>query len=47
MAERAGSRIVEIVSSHAAPVSQPGAVSDLIAEAPKAVSPSTPTTSNN
>src|SRR6266702_1582670 len=30
MAERAGSRIVEVDSSHAAPVSQPAAVTDLI-----------------
>jgi pimeloyl-ACP methyl ester carboxylesterase len=41
MAGRAGSRIVEVESSHAAPVSQPAAVTDLILEAIRTVSPST------
>jgi pimeloyl-ACP methyl ester carboxylesterase len=41
MAGRAGSRTVEVESSHAAPVSQPAAVTDLILEAIRTVSPST------
>lgn len=41
MAERAGSRIVEVESSHAAPAAQPAAVTDLILEAVHTVSPST------
>jgi pimeloyl-ACP methyl ester carboxylesterase len=41
MAERAGSRVVEVESSHAAPVAQPAAVTELILEAVRAVSPST------
>ncbi|GAA1894623.1 alpha/beta hydrolase [Streptantibioticus ferralitis] len=45
MADRAGSRIVEVDSSHAVPVSQPGATTDLIIEAVRAVSPSTDTAS--
>ncbi|HEX4223007.1 MAG TPA: alpha/beta hydrolase [Pseudonocardiaceae bacterium] len=36
MAERAGSRIVEVESSHAAPVARPDAVTDLILMAAKA-----------
>jgi hypothetical protein len=43
MAERAGSRTVEVESSHAAPVAQPAAVTNLILEAHCAVSPSTDT----
>jgi pimeloyl-ACP methyl ester carboxylesterase len=38
MAQRAGSRIVEVESSHAAPLAQPAAVADLILEAAAAVS---------
>jgi pimeloyl-ACP methyl ester carboxylesterase len=41
MAERAGSRIVEVESSHAAPAAQPAAVTDLILEAVRTVSPTT------
>ena len=40
MAERAGSRVVEVESSHAVPVSRPVEVADLILEAARAVSPS-------
>jgi pimeloyl-ACP methyl ester carboxylesterase len=44
MAERAGSRIVEVESSHAVPVAQPDAVTELILEAVRTVSvPSTMT----
>jgi pimeloyl-ACP methyl ester carboxylesterase len=39
MAERAGSHITEVDSSHAAPVSQPDAVTDLILQAIGAVPP--------
>ena len=41
MARRAGSTIVEIDSSHAAPVAHPGATADLIAAAARAVSTAT------
>jgi pimeloyl-ACP methyl ester carboxylesterase len=40
MAERAGSRIVEVEASHAVPVSQPDAVTDVIIEAALVVAPS-------
>jgi pimeloyl-ACP methyl ester carboxylesterase len=40
MAERAGSRVVEVESSHAVPVSRPVEVADLILEAARAVSSS-------
>lgn len=40
MAERAGSRIVEVESSHAAPVARPDAVADLILEAARTVAAS-------
>jgi pimeloyl-ACP methyl ester carboxylesterase len=40
MAERAGSRVVEVESSHAVPVSRPAEVTDLILEAARAVSES-------
>lgn len=40
MAERAGSRVVEVESSHAVPVSRPVELTDLILEAARAVSPS-------
>lgn len=40
-------RIVEIDSSHAALVSQPGAVSGLLTGAAKAVAPSIPLTSSS
>jgi pimeloyl-ACP methyl ester carboxylesterase len=46
MAERAGSRVVEVESSHAAPVAQPTAVTNLILEAHRALSPSTDTVSH-
>jgi hypothetical protein len=46
MAECAGSRVVEVESSHAAPVAQPTAVTNLILEAHRAVSPSTDTVSH-
>jgi hypothetical protein len=39
MAERAGSHIVEVDSSHAAPVAHPAAVTDLILAAAHAVAP--------
>jgi pimeloyl-ACP methyl ester carboxylesterase len=41
MARRAGSRITEIDSSHAVPVSQPAAVTDVIVEAANAVATTT------
>jgi pimeloyl-ACP methyl ester carboxylesterase len=40
MAERAGSRIVEVEASHAVPVSRPEAVTEVIIEAALALSPS-------
>jgi pimeloyl-ACP methyl ester carboxylesterase len=40
MAERAGSRVVEVESSHAAPLAEPAAVTDLILQAAHSVCPS-------
>jgi pimeloyl-ACP methyl ester carboxylesterase len=40
MAERAGSHAVEVESAHAAPVSQPAAVTDLILDAVHSINPS-------
>jgi pimeloyl-ACP methyl ester carboxylesterase len=39
MADRAGSRVVEVESSHAVPVSHPGVVAEAILEAARVVSP--------
>ena len=41
MAERAGSRVVEVESSHAAPISRPAEVTDLVLAAAESVHPST------
>jgi hypothetical protein len=41
MAERAGSHIVEVESSHAVPLAQPTFVTNLILEAVRTVSPAT------
>jgi pimeloyl-ACP methyl ester carboxylesterase len=41
MAERAGSTVIEIDSSHAVPVAHPGATADLVAAAARAVSAAT------
>jgi pimeloyl-ACP methyl ester carboxylesterase len=46
MAERAGSQIVEVESSHAAPIARPDAVANLIDAAVQAVSPSSDTVSH-